>query len=64
MSHGHAADFEEARENRKTIFMGLGAALVWLLIVGGIAHFLARSMSGGEEGHDPAAAPAAATQPH
>ena len=65
MSHGHAADFEEARENRKTIFMGLGAALVWLLVVGGISYALAVNMSKGHaaaDGHGPAPG-AAATQP-
>ncbi|HYJ78783.1 MAG TPA: hypothetical protein VEW03_04220 [Longimicrobiaceae bacterium] len=46
------ATIEDARQNRNSIYMGLGAALVWLLIVGGIAFFWAKgSFPEGGEGH-------------
>jgi len=58
MAHAHAVDeVHEARENRKSIFMGLAFALVWLLIVGAISYFWA--LSGGGEEAEGGAAPAA-----
>jgi hypothetical protein len=49
MAHGHAVDeVHEARENRKSVFMGLGFAIVWLLIVGAISYVWAANAGGGE----------------
>ncbi len=48
MAHGHGHEHDEvtnARESRNAAFMGLGAALVWLLIVAGISYAL---VPGGE----------------
>lgn len=55
----HAVDeVHEARENRKSVFMGLGFALVWLLVVGAISYFWALGEGGGAEAEG-GAAPAA-----
>lgn len=61
MAHGHAVDeVHEARENRKSVFMGLGFAIVWLLIVGAISYVWAANAGGGEaEAAKGGAAPAA-----
>jgi hypothetical protein len=62
MAHGHGHEHDEvtnARESRNAAFMGLGAALVWLLIVGGISYALVP----GGEAHAEGGAPATTQQP-
>jgi hypothetical protein len=63
MAHGHGHEHDEvtdARESRNAAFMGLGAALVWLLIVGGISYAL---VPGGEAHAEGGAATTTTQQP-